>query len=758
MPNTTEYQRFPIEAFEGGIRANVRKSAVPVGAFSDAFGWITKKKRAEFSAGWQHAAPTLLAEEWQDHWSGGVVSIATSRLSEIIGSGIPFSIVRLVELADGNTESLAQLSRLVKRWGEWEFKLDTDPQSAWTKIDPVLFGGHTFGLVELYPGRSFGPIGEISSEVVRCTIRRIDQAPASLASATLNKGWGTARQATSPLQHLAVFRPGTSTEHLVLATPREIYLYDGIARAVGRCLNPVTELDGGFTLAPSGSVAPQVGSSEFVTGFPHPRAYLDVIGLDCSDDRVEVIGVNVTGGVFSAFTRRELEYDLADYSAGVTKALLRHGFGVANLREAARRRWESAVWSDGLPENLLLMTNGVDPVQKWNGGSGNLEPLANMTIAAEGGVSIDAARIVRVFFESVLLFDTTEDAARHPRRIRWSRPRDCEAWEAFKWRDLPTADAIVQAVVYGKMAVVLCERSIHNITPVGSPYDFKVDTRTRQVGCIAEGSVCVVPLDAGGEGVLFLGPDDFYAYDGTNPTRIGSPIKDMALETLSDDLRPFVASEFWPDLGLYLCSVPTTSKRGPGTHLGDLRNAMTFAFDVQERAWQKPIEGFMGFGRYYQQTNLPINSYTGPIHAYRDVYDRRGTVGRPELMAGTWDGRVTRALTGSNAGGVDQEVWFETGFSTLGFDGMKTVGWVVPEGDGAAEIELWVRTSLDGNRGQLEFCEAFRMSDSMVAGDERIVSVDRWGKFFSFRFVVRGRNARATIDSLSVYFRPLGRD
>jgi hypothetical protein len=200
------------------------------------------------------------------------------------------------------------------------------------------------------------------------------------------------------------------------------------------------------------------------------------------------------------------------------------------------------------PDNLLdsdtvlgtwLVTDIEDVVQVW-AGTGTLAPLAGLTNAYPGSVSVQAT-LVRAFQNFCVLFNTIENGTVFPQRIRWGQFGSTTNWNNnvdgtgqagyFDLNQDPTF--ILAALKFGNYMAVYKSGSIWLLQYVGPPTIFYAQCVVPNRGILSQRGVVQYQPNMH----AFVGQDNFYAFDGINAQRIGDPIKNYFFQDLAPMYR-----------------------------------------------------------------------------------------------------------------------------------------------------------------------------------------------------------------------------
>ena len=127
------------------------------------------------------------------------------------------------------------------------------------------------------------------------------------------------------------------------------------------------------------------------------------------------------------------------------------------------------------------------------------------------------AKLVTVVRDFVVTGNSSDGA----NRVQWSGINDPTTWSSSAvtqsdFQDIPDGGEI-RGLTGGEFGLVLCARSIHRMTYVGTPLVFQFDNIARNLGCYESNSVIQW------QGVTyFLGDDGFYSCNGQQVEAIGA--------------------------------------------------------------------------------------------------------------------------------------------------------------------------------------------------------------------------------------------
>jgi len=252
----------------------------------------------------------------------------------------------------------------------------------------------------------------------------------------------------------------------------------------------------------------------------------------------------------------------------------------ANASANLDASWFSTITYDANGSDLYVVTNGVDPILKWDGGGAN---FANL-----GGIGTTKAKYVYTFKNRLILGYTIEGGEDNPFRVRWSVAGDPEDWanEGSGFVDIADSPDFITGFARLKdRLLVFKERSIWELAYVGGSTVFTPVRRIDAIGTFSPKSLVEL-----GDAVLFFGSDNVYIYDGHNLESIGDAIYPLLYESdqkiVNADKLVRVPAVFVEELGEYWICVPTEGE------IPDL----VFKYSFQSRAWTKRYEEVTAYG------------------------------------------------------------------------------------------------------------------------------------------------------------------
>ena len=170
-------------------------------------------------------------------------------------------------------------------------------------------------------------------------------------------------------------------------------------------------------------------------------------------------------------------------------------------------QWDTTVITD-----LLVCTNNVDAIQKFDG-----------TTVAELGVAI-LAKSVANFWNHLVFFNTTEGGTAYPHRYRWSDigdPDELAAGTANYADMLDTQDPGVAVKLLGNRLFAYKEESIWEILFIGGTQVFTHNLVVGNVGTRAIKTIKGIDKEH-----YFVGNSNFYRFDGSAVSSISPTIRD----------------------------------------------------------------------------------------------------------------------------------------------------------------------------------------------------------------------------------------
>lgn len=155
-------------------------------------------------------------------------------------------------------------------------------------------------------------------------------------------------------------------------------------------------------------------------------------------------------------------------------------------------------WTGGTLAGYLVMNNGVDLPQTWDGNTAN-----NLTALSAWDTN-HRAKFVRCWRNYIFAGDITETATRYPYRFRWSNAAEPgtlpTAYAAAAGNDAgevdiaETPDLLIDALPLGEMLVVYKQRSMFAVRWIGGNQVFQIDRLPGEYGMLARGCAAQTPM------------------------------------------------------------------------------------------------------------------------------------------------------------------------------------------------------------------------------------------------------------------------
>jgi hypothetical protein len=163
------------------------------------------------------------------------------------------------------------------------------------------------------------------------------------------------------------------------------------------------------------------------------------------------------------------------------------------------------------------------------------------------------ARHVTVVRDFVVTGNTEVNSS----RVQWSGINDPTTWSSSAvtqsdFQDIPDGGE-VRGITGGEFGLVLCARSIHRMSYVGTPFVFQFDNIARNLGCYESNSVIQW------QGITyFLADDGFYACNGQQVEAIGAEkVNRFFFDTLIESSLSSMSAAVEPTKNLIMWGYPT---------------------------------------------------------------------------------------------------------------------------------------------------------------------------------------------------------
>jgi len=263
-------------------------------------------------------------------------------------------------------------------------------------------------------------------------------------------------------------------------------------------------------------------------------------------------------------------------------------------------------------------------------GSGQAEALISTYPA---GVTSLYANHILAFKGHLHLFDVTENGNRYPTRARWSDTHDPADFlnGNASYQDLTGADWIQAAVLMGADHLcVLKSGSLWIGYATGDSDVFRFEVQVPGLGALAGRTAKWLR-----NGVVFLGWDDVYRFDGSSWESIGRPIRKELFRVLDVAQADRAYAVVHDERKEYWLVVPRVGNTYPDT-------AFVWNFELQRWTGRYEFPDYLCAASDYQrQDNVTIGDLVGTIGDQDWTFgDKIGTQEAPVLVVADTSGYV----------------------------------------------------------------------------------------------------------------------
>ena len=284
--------------------------------------------------------------------------------------------------------------------------------------------------------------------------------------------------------------------------------------------------------------------------------------------------------------------------------------------------WESITFND-----TVIVTNGVDEVQKWNG-TNAFEPLGTASgLDIGGGSYCTMAKHITVYENYIILGYVIDAGVTCPQRIRWCSIGDETVWTGGDSGAgyIGNEDFISGFGHYQGQLVIFKQRSIHRLWLVSASTVFATAPVLKDFGCIAPDSVI---NDGLGHLFYFATDKTFKAFPNTT---ISTPLANDIMTHFKDTLISYIRSYYNKADNEVWWAVPYGS--------GVENNNRVFVF--KENYWAILDMAISAFGQYKLTSNLTWDSITEGWDSYVGTWDSTtGDEGAPSELAADFSGYI----------------------------------------------------------------------------------------------------------------------
>lgn len=189
-------------------------------------------------------------------------------------------------------------------------------------------------------------------------------------------------------------------------------------------------------------------------------------------------------------------------------------------------RFRFAQFSD-----VSLASNGVEKISESTSGS-----FAEIADAPAAKIIITAGLFVLAFNTADPTYGTSQD------RFWCSGIGDHTEWtpssatQAYTGQLRSSPGPITAAAKIGDTVIAFKERAMFLGVYQGPPEVWSFRELSNTVGCVSQEAVTTF-ANKGAVGLFFVGPDDFYIYDGGRPVAVGDGVKEWFFQNLSNQFR-----------------------------------------------------------------------------------------------------------------------------------------------------------------------------------------------------------------------------
>jgi hypothetical protein len=271
--------------------------------------------------------------------------------------------------------------------------------------------------------------------------------------------------------------------------------------------------------------------------------------------------------------------------------------------------------------DLMLVTNYIDPIKKWNG-SGKMEELDNAP----------KAKFMRKYKTYLVLGHVESGGNAYPMRVQWSDTGDPETWTGGNSGHIDLMEGVdwIQWVdTLSDKIVVIKERSIYTGYLVNTADIFAFDLRVPGIGACASGGVVNL-----GDEIIFLGWDNVYAFNGITVEPIGDVIKDELFNLMSPSNLNKVHHLLVEEYDEIHFFVPTAESTWPEAE---------FVFNYVKRCWTRNTRNvpIISAGYYWRRTQSSWDNIEGTWNEQGARWNDRALLqSAPSNLLGDPDGNI----------------------------------------------------------------------------------------------------------------------
>jgi hypothetical protein len=312
-----------------------------------------------------------------------------------------------------------------------------------------------------------------------------------------------------------------------------------------------------------------------------------------------------------------------------TTSRLYSDINVSNWTGGQDDRFSVVPALDSSGNSIVILTNGVDKIKKWDG-----ELTSTLTnLLGWSAASIEARQLV-MYGSRLVACHTIESGTACPTRVRWTTNGDVEdiTGTGSGFVELvETPDWCVKPVMLKGRLFVIKERSIWQLVYVGGTTVFVPEVVLDNIGSSSPDSIAHF-----GDFILLHGNDDVYIFDGLNASPLAAKIRPYLFETehylVNQAKFNRVVAAYDGELRRYLISFP-------GRHAVIPRK--TYAYYFGEESWTWRQEEITAIGFYHPTLSVLWEDLVGSWRAQTWKWMERDLqAGAPLLLTGDSSGYV----------------------------------------------------------------------------------------------------------------------
>ncbi len=269
---------------------------------------------------------------------------------------------------------------------------------------------------------------------------------------------------------------------------------------------------------------------------------------------------------------------------------------------------------------IFVYADGVNALRSWDGVAASTTNLV--------GTPPATARFLLGFGNHLIAGYPQVGPTVFPFRVMWTDKDNINQWatgDAAIVDFLETDDVITGLAKYGAYGVMLRQYSIWVIQVAAAPAIYRFDRVVDKMGCIAPGSVQVLP-----NGIAYLGYDGLLLFNGaTAPSPVLEPLRNEVMGQLDFNQTAIITSDVDLVNGEYWMLWPTTGNTIPNRVLiynyleghGSIHSfprdsanlQSTTYFGIGRRLSKTPATRFSDLPLAFTAYNIPFSSGTTGI-------------------------------------------------------------------------------------------------------------------------------------------------